>query len=300
MANFKKYARSYLIITVASIIYALSFNCFYQPNQIAFGGITGIAQMINTLVPVLPVGGLIIAINIPLFIVAWRLLGKHMLFGSLYAMAFSSVLLDLFNEFISFPVLDEPILAAIYGGVSLGVAVGLVCREGASMGGTDIASRLVKLKMPTVSVATLLMVLDLTVICGVSIVFQQLNSALMGVLALFITSSVMDRVLFGINPSKVAYIISDHSADIARAIILEMRRGVTILHGEGAWSGRDKNVLLCAFKSREIVTLKRRIQEIDPRAFLIVSNANEVLGDGFVPHVPQKSSKKDKKEEKGN
>jgi len=291
MKKWLPYVRSYAVISLASLIFALSFNIFYAPNDIAFGGVTGIAQMINRLFGFPPVGVMIIALNAPLFILAWRYIGRQMIVGSLFAMLVSSLLLDLFGSLIRFPTLEEPLLACIFGGVFLGLASGLVCREGASMGGTDIASRLIKLKIPTLSIGQLLMVLDLVVIACVSIVFQQLNSALMGILALFVSTSVMDRVLFGTDPSKVAYIISDESELIAKTIIQEMHRGVTILHGAGAWSGAEKHVLLCAFKSRQIVILKRRIKEIDPHAFLIVCNAYEVLGDGFLPHDPKQKPK---------
>lgn len=287
MKKWQPFVRSYAVITVAAAIYALAYNAFYAPNDIAFGGVTGIAQMINRLFAYPPVGVLIIVINIPLFLLAWKFLGKQMLFGSLYAMVLSSVLLDVFGSFIRFPTLEEPVMACVFGGVFLGLASGLICREGASLGGTDISSRLIRLKFPGISVGKMLMCLDLTVICAVSLVFRQLNSALMGIVALYIATSVMDRVLFGADPSKVAYIISDHSQEIARTIVKDLHRGVTVLHGEGAWSGAEKNVLLCAFKGRQIVTLKRRIKDIDPKAFLIVCNAYEVLGDGFLPHDPK-------------
>lgn len=286
MNRLRPYLRSYAVITVGAVIYALAFNIFYKPNDIAFGGVTGIAQMLNRLFSILPVGVMIIVINVPLFLLAWRFLGKQMLIGSLYAMVLSSVLLDLFSA-IPFPTLEEPIMACIFGGVFLGLASGLICQEGASLGGTDITSRLIKIKLPTMSVGQLLMSLDLVVITGVSIVFRQLNSALMGIVALYVATSVMDRVLFGTDPSKVAYIISDEYDEISKTIIKEMHRGVTILRGAGAWSGAEKNVLLCAFKGRQIVVLKRRIKEIDPKAFLIVCNAYEVLGDGFLPHDPK-------------
>jgi len=291
MKKWRSYLRSYAVITVAAVIAALAFNIFYAPNHIAVGGVTGVAQMINHLFGIPPVGILIIIMNLPLFLLAWKFLGKQMLIGSLYAMLVSSLLLDLFGNVIHFPTLEEPILACIFGGVFSGLAGGLVCREGASMGGTDIGSRLVKLKIPTLSIGQLLMVLDLVVICAVAIVFKQLNSALMGIVALYVSTNVMDRVLFGTDPSKVAYIISDEYEEIAQTIIKEMHRGVTILHGAGAWSGAEKNVLLCAFKGRQIVILKRRIKEIDPNAFLIVYNAYEVLGDGFLSHDPKQKKK---------
>lgn len=283
--------RSFAVITVGAVIYALAYNIFYAPNDIAFGGVTGISQMVNRLFSYLPVGVLIIVINIPLFVLAWRFLGGKMLIGSLYGMLLSSALLDVFGNLIRFPTLEEPLMACIFGGAVLGTSVGMIAREGASLGGTDIAARLLKLRFPAMSAGQLLRGLDLVVIAGVSIVFQQLNSALMGILALFISTYSMDRVLFGTDPSKVAYIISDKSEVIAKTIITQLHRGVTILHGAGAWSMEEKNVLLCAFKKRQIVELKRTIKELDPKAFLIVCEAYEVLGDGFLPHDPKQQKK---------
>ena len=292
MKKTRSIIKSYAVISFASVIYALAFNCFYAPNDIAFGGVTGIAQMINRLFGTPPVGILIITINIPLFLLAWWLLGRQMLVGSLYAMVLSSLLLDLFGSVLTFPMLQEPLMACIFGGVLLGASIGLIYREGASMGGTDIGSRLLKIPFPGMSAGNLLRVLDITVIICVSMVFQQLNSALMGILALFISTYSLDRVIFGTDPSKVAYVISDKSQEISSVIANELHRGVTILHGAGAWTGEEKNVLLCAFKKRQVIELKRRIQEIDPQAFLIVCEAHEVLGSGFLAHESQRKKRK--------
>ena len=281
------YVKSYGMITIGCVLYALAFNFFYAPNKIAFGGVTGISQMINQLFGVPSVGVAIIIINIPLFILAWRFLGGKMLIGSLYGMLVSALLLDLIGHFLVFPTLEEPLMACIFGGAVLGVGVGIIAREGGSVGGTDIAARLLRLKIPSLSIGQMLLGVDLAVIVGVSIVFRQLNSALMGALALFICTYCVDRVLFGAELSKVAYVISNKPQEIARVIVKELHRGVTVLHGEGAWSGTEKQVLLCAFKSRQVVVLKRRIKEIDPNAFIIVSNAYEVLGEGFLPHDPK-------------
>ncbi len=291
MAFVRKYAKSYSIITLAALLYAINFNVFFVPNHIAFGGLTGIAQMINYLVGYPPIGILLILMNVPLFLVAWRLLGAQMLIGSLYTMALSSALIDLTAGMIVLPGLEEPLLACIFGGVFLGISMGLICREGASFGGTDIASRLIRLRFPTISIGTVLMALDLVVIIAVAFVYGELNSALLGILSLAVYTAVMDRVLLGTDQSKVAYIISDASAEIAAMIHDELIRGVTVLHGSGAYTGMEKNVLLCAFRGRQIVTLKQRIQEIDPNAFLIVCNAYEVLGVGFVQNEAPKKKK---------
>jgi len=276
----KQLMLSYLVITVASAIYALGFDWCYAPNQIGFGGITGLAQVINAAVPVLSIGVLVIILNIPLFFLGWRLLGGHLLLSSLYAMFISSVFVDLMAAFITFKPMD-PMLAAIFGGILVGLSLGLIFLQGATTGGTDLAARLLKLRLSWLPMGKLLMGVDLVVIAAAAVAFGNLSSALYGVVSLYISTVVMDMVLYGMDSAKVAYIISQRPEDISKGIFREMDRGVTILHGEGAYSGEEKRVLMCAFKQRQIVPLKHLVKEIDPTAFIIVCDAHEVLGDGF-------------------
>ena len=276
----KQLILSYLVITVASAIYALGFDWCYAPNQIGFGGITGLAQVINAAVPALSIGLLVIILNIPLFFLGWRLLGGHLLLSSLYAMFISSVFVDLMAAFITFKPMD-PMLAAIFGGILVGLSLGLSFLQGATTGGTDLAARLLKLRLSWLPMGKLLMGVDLVVIAAAAVAFGNLSSALYGVVSLYISTVVMDMVLYGMDSAKVAYIISQRPEDISKGIFREMDRGVTILHGEGAYSGEEKRVLMCAFKQRQIVPLKHLVKEIDPTAFLIVCDAHEVLGDGF-------------------
>ena len=271
---------SYLIIVGASLIYAVGFNWCYVPNDIAFGGITGVGQIVNFLLPWAPTGTVVIVLNIPLSLLGWRLLGGHLLISSLFAMAVSSVFIDLIDSLYQFPPMD-PLLACIFGGVLLGLSLGLVFQQGATTGGTDLLARLIKLKLSWLPMGKLLLAVDLVVIVAVSVVFQNLFSALYGLVSLYISSLVMDGVLYGMDQAKVAYIISNHPKEISDTIVRELDRGVTILHGMGAYSGADKEVLMCAFKQRQIVALKRVVKEIDPSAFLIVCEAHEVLGEGF-------------------
>ena len=276
----KQLILSYLVITVASAIYALGFDWCYAPNQIGFGGITGLAQVINAAVPALSIGLLVIILNIPLFFLGWRLLGGHLLLSSLYAMFISSVFVDLMAAFITFKPMD-PMLAAIFGGILVGLSLGLIFLQGATTGGTDLAARLLKLRLSWLPMGKLLMGVDLVVIAAAAVAFGNLSSALYGVVSLYISTVVMDMVLYGMDSAKVAYIISQRPEDISKGIFREMDRGVTILHGEGAYSGEEKRVLMCAFKQRQIVPLKHLVKEIDPTAFIIVCDAHEVLGDGF-------------------
>ena len=279
-ANVRRLFFSYLWITLASAVYALGFDWCYVPNQIGFGGITGVGQIINHFLPIAPIGGVVIVLNVPLFLLGWRLLGGHLLFSSLYAMFISSVFVDLFAALIPFQSMD-PMLATIFGGLLIGLSLGVVLLQGATTGGTDLLARLLTLKISWLPMGKLLMAVDLVVIAAVALTFQNFSSALYGVVSLYIASVSMDMVLYGMDQAKVAYIISSHPKEVSQAILGELDRGVTVLHGMGAWSGEEKKVLLCAFKQRQIVPLKRIIRAIDPEAFLIVCNAHEVLGDGF-------------------
>jgi len=270
----------YLWIVLASAIYAVGFNWCYVPNAIGFGGLTGVAQIINALLPWAPIGTTVIVLNIPLFLLGWRLLGGKLLLSSLFAMAISSVFIDILDSLVQFSPID-PLLATVYGGVLVGLSLGIILLQGATTGGTDLIARLLKLPLPWLPVGKLLMVVDLAIILASALVFGSLSSALYGVISLFISTMVMDKVLYGLDNTGVAYIISEQHQKITAAIMADLDRGVTILKGQGGWSGEEKQVLLVAFKQRQIVRLKRLVKEIDPAAFLIVCEAHEVLGDGF-------------------
>ena len=273
------YVKSYAVITLGSLLYALAYNIFYAPNLVAMGGLTGLGQVLNALIPVLPVGTTVFVMNVPLFFLGWKFIGGHLLVSSLYAMTFSSFAIDVLDMIYQFPPMDT-MLAAIFGGALLGAGIGLVFSKGATTGGTDLIARLLKLKFAWLPMGTLVLIPDFIVIVLAAIAFGKVESALYGIVSLYITTKVMDTVLYGLDSSKVAYIISDSYREIADAIIA-MDRGATLLHGEGVYSGNEKKVLMVAFKQKEIVPLKEKVNEIDPHAFLIVCDAHDVLGEGF-------------------
>ena len=271
--------RSCGIITLGAVIYALAFDWFVAPNQIAMGGVTGLAQIVNALVPVLPVGVLSILVNVPLFLAGWRLLGGRLLVSSLYAMAVSSLAIDVSAWMHTFPPMD-PILATLYGGAGMGVGLGLVFSQGATTGGTDIIGKLLKLKFPWLPIGKLVMIPDRVVVILAAVVFGTVNAALYGLIQMYLLSKVMDMILYGWDTSRVAYIITDRWEETVQGL-LDMNRGVTLLQGKGAYTGAEKQVLLVAFRQREIVPIKRMLREIDPKAFFIVCDAHEILGEGF-------------------
>lgn len=273
-------ARTYGLITLGTLIYALAFAWCYDPNQIGFGGLTGLAQILHHYVPAIPIGATVMVANIPLFLLGWKLLGGHVLISSAYAMFCSSAFIDILETAVDFAPMDRT-PACVLGGVLLGTGLGTVFAQGATTGGTDLMARLLKIPFGWLPMGKLLMGIDLVVIITVALSFHSLESGIYGLIGLFLSSTVMDKILYGLDTAKVAYIISERPGEIARAIGEKLERGVTLLEGQGGWSGQDKQVLLCAFKQRQIVELKALCKGLDPDAFVIVCNAYEVLGDGF-------------------
>ena len=277
---FQKLIKKYLFIIAGCSLYALAFNWCYAPNNIAYGGFTGVAQIVHTLLGFPPVGTLVFCMNVPLFPLGWKLLGGGLLVGSLITMTISSFMIDLVGQLWTFQPM-EPILACIYGGVLLGASLGLILSQGSSTGGTDLLARLLKLPFAWLPIGRLLMALDLTVICSAALVFHSLDSALYGLVGLYISTMVMDTMLYGLDTAKVAYIITSKTQEVTDILLHELDRGVTVLHGQGGWSGEERQVLMCAFKQKQIVAMKQYVKELDPDAFLIVCDAHEVLGQGF-------------------
>ena len=274
--KFSRLAGDYIWIALGSILYSLSFDWFYVPNQIGFGGLTALGMILNHFSSAIPIGTVVLVLNIPLFLLGWKFLGG----GTLFAMAATSVLVDLFAALYPFPAMD-PMLASIFGGVSLGISLGMIFSKGATTGGTDLIARLLKLPFAWLPMGKLLLVVDLSMLLAVSITFRSLESAMYGIIALYISTVVMDSMLYGLDKSKVAYIITATPRIMAEEIDRQLGRGVTFLRGEGSFSGKEKLVLMCAFKQRQIVPLKALVHELDQDAFLIVCEAHEVLGQGF-------------------
>ena len=277
--KFRGVLRIFVVVTLASAVYAVAFNWFFQSNDLTMGGFTGMAQIIHYLLPVLPIGVLTIVMNIPLFIIGVRCMGIKLLLSSLYAMAASSLLLDLVASLFTFQPM-EPLLACIYGGALLGISIGLMLLVNATTGGTELLARLLKLRFRHLSIGRLCLICDVIVVLLYAAVFRNVHNALYSIIALYISSLAIDMVIYGSRTAELAYIISGRSAQIGQAL-LELDMGITLLPATGGFSGDPKQVILCAFKRRQIAVIKAQVHSIDPNAFLIVCQAHEVLGEGF-------------------
>ena len=264
---------------LGSVLFALGFGIFLQPNDLSPGGISGFALVTVELLGSGSVGTLTILINLPLFILGGLKIGRQFFFGSLLGMGLSSVLIDALAVY-PMPHM-EPLIAALYGGVVCGLGLGLVLICGSSTGGSDILARLLKFRYRNVPIGQITMTLDAVVVCMTGLVFRDLSKALYTGVTVFVCGKVVDAVVYRFDYSKVALIISGEYAAIAKAIGMKLDRGATFLNGEGSYSGRPTKVILTAVKKQQIAELKQLVIEIDPDAFIILQEAHQVLGDGF-------------------
>ena len=274
------YLTKYCLIVLGCVIYAVGFQFFCYPNAITTGGVVGMAMIINQLTK-LPVGVLTIVMNVPLFLVAWRHFGLDFLIGSLVGMGLSSLMVDFCATF-GIVATDDPMLAALIGGVIKGSGMGMVYYVGATTGGIDIVIKFLRKRYSYINFGTLMLLMDAVIITAYALILGRYESAMYSLVAMYATTKMIDLALYGIDNACLCYIISDQSEAVTQEIVNgTLHRGVTILEGRGAYSGNHRDVLMCVVKRPQIGELKRAIKSIDERAFFIVTNAKNVFGNGF-------------------
>ena len=273
--------RNILMIIFGCAVFALGFDLFLEPAGFNCGGVSGVAMLINYAVdiPWLTVGILSAAINLPLFFCGYKKIGKYFFFTSLFGMLCNSVFFDLFAK-IPVPQI-EPMLAVLFGGVMIGAGLGVVFLAAASTGGIDIVARLLKLKFRNFPIGKIILIFDLCTAVATGIVYRQLSNTLYSAVTLYLSSVVLDKVVYGMDFAKVALIVSDKYEEISYAIDTQIDRGITMLRGQGFYKRQDKYILLSAVKRKQLAELKELIYSIDPDAFVILQDAHQVLGDGF-------------------
>lgn len=281
---FGEILKTYFFVAVACLLYALSFNWFFVPNDLAFGGLTGVGQIVNAYLPILSVGTVLVVLNAPLFILGMRRFGVGLLLSSLFAMFFSSVVIDALGAIVTFRPMD-PLLACLYGGALLGASVGIMMRCGATTGGTELLARLLKRRFGTLSMGRLCMIIDFVVIALHSLAFGHMENALYGVLAIFVSSQAMDWVIYGGKAAKAVYIMSDKHEEIG-AMLLKMDFGLTRLQSVSGYRGKETQVIFTVCRRAEIVPIKQAVMDVDQKAFFVVCDAYEVLGEGFGEYSP--------------
>lgn len=257
---------------------AVSVQTFSAPNNLAPGGVSGIAILVNYLFG-LPISLVSLLLNIPLLILAWLFLGRAFTLKTIKSVAIMTVLLELCANL---PVYQgNMILAALYAGVCQGVGLALVFMRSSTTGGTDVASRLIQLRFPHVPVGTLMIAVDGLVLIASAVVYRNIENALYAMIVIFVGGRIIDSLLYGLDTGKVMMIISVHQQQIARKIHDELERGCTVLDGRGSYTGSERPVLLCAVRKQQYIELKKIVWSVDPNAFMFALEATEIIGEGF-------------------
>lgn len=282
--NPKHEVRDALLILVGSAICGIAYVMFLIPHHIVSGGVGGISIILNYLIGV-PVALFYVVLNIPVFFLGLRGMGIRYSIKSLAGILLVSAFIFIFEQILKLPSATEnTILGAIYGGGVLGLGLGIVFRGHGSTGGTDIVGQFLA-KHTNVSIGGWILIIDAVIIGSAGIVFASLEAPLYGVLALLVNTKVIDLVLEGFSYARAANIITQKPREVSWAILLEMRRGVTALKGHSYFTGKERQVLYVVLTRREISYLKYVVKQVDPEAFVVISDVYEVLGKGFRPRL---------------
>ncbi len=287
--NFLKVAGDYSLITLGAAVVAAGVNIFLFPYKIAPGGITGLATIIYYVINgFLPLGLIIAILNLPLFVAGIIKLGWRFTSRTLYATLAMSVAIDATEPFLTqlagkqfSSAISDMLLFGIFGGLLMGIGMGMIFKLNATTGGTDLIAELVIRSGLNLSMGQTMFIFDAAIVITAGLVFKSLYLALYAIITILVVSGTVDYILEGFSPSKGIFIISNKHEEISRRILVELDRGLTGLKGVGKYTGEEKEVLFCVAAAKYIQEIKEIVKEIDPKAFVVVTKVHEVLGEGF-------------------
>ncbi len=281
----KRKIKNLMVITLGTLFFGMAVSLFIDPNNFAPGGVSGLAIILSRLLP-LETGTLFLLINIPILIFgAWQF-GRKFLAGTLYATLMSSVFTNLFKYFP--PLTKEPALAAFFGGALLAVGMGMVLRCGVTTGGTDVIVKCLRRRKPHLKTGTLFLMLDAVIVGIGGVVFRNMDAVLYSALSTMIASVVLDMVLYGRDEAKLIYIVSDQFESITKRLLEEAGIGVTHLTGSGGYKRKEKQVIMCVVKKLSAHRVEEIVKQEDNTAFMIVSSASEIYGEGYKSYFGEK------------
>ena len=268
----------FLQIIVGTALVAMSTSLFLLPNQLSSGGFSGIATIVYYLLKI-PLGTTVLVLNIPLFIMSLIKNGKHFFLNAITGTVGLSVFLNIFEKIK--PITTDRFLACIYGGIIAGIGTAIILKANASTGGTDLLTQIIKAYKPNIKISNLLVVLDTIIVTMNVIFFKELEIGLYSAITIYVMGKMLDIFFEGIDFAKMIYIISPQNEEIAKQIGEKIRRGSTSLYGKGMYKKMDKEVLLCVASRGEVREIRKIVKEIDKNAFVVITNAREVFGEGF-------------------
>ncbi|MBQ6893719.1 MAG: YitT family protein, partial [Clostridia bacterium] len=277
------FIRNFSLATLGSISFAIAVAFFYDPYRIAAGGVTGFAVIISHIFPVISTGTVALLINIPLLILAFFRFGKKFAVLTVYATMLSSMLMNAFEPFaIQLTTkTDDLLVPALCGGMLDALGLGLVYRAGGCTGGTDVIIKFLRQKLRHIRTGGMSLAVNLTVIIATFLAFKDLEIAAYSAIAIVISSVMLDKVLYGGEGAKLIFIISDNHKAITNELLTKIELGVTLLDGVGAYTRKEKKIILCAVKKQSFTKLREIVKATDPNAFMIISSATEIFGEGY-------------------
>lgn len=275
------FTKNFILIVLGAYLISLSINMFLLPHKMTTGGASGIATILYYLSNI-PMGITILAINLPLFVIAIVKLGKKFVIKTIFSTVLLSVFLELFkyDQVIQTTQIDL-LMSSIFGGIISGIGLSLTFKAGASSGGSDLLANIIYKLTKIQSLSKVLMGIEIVIISGVIICFKDINLGLYSIIALFISTKVIDVIFDGIYNTKVATIITKKGDQIVESILSELGRGATITNSIGAHSGEENTTITCVITRNQIASLKQIIRDNDNRAMMYITNANEAIGKGF-------------------
>jgi uncharacterized membrane-anchored protein YitT (DUF2179 family) len=276
-----------MLITVASFLYGIGTAIFSDPNNIAPGGFTGVAIVLNRIVP-LGTGAWFLILNIPILVLGTWKFGWHFICSTLYATGMISFFTDFIARYGKAFIVHDMVLASVFGGLMAGVSMAIIFQQGATSGGSDIIIKLLRLKYPHIKTGGLLFITDIFVIFFATLVIKDIPASLYAFITVFINGIALDKVLYGSDEAKLLFIISDRHASITRRLLKELDLGVTHVYGQGAFSGKDKKVIMCVVRMRISPQAQEIVKEEDPEAFMIITSATEIYGEGYKSYFDDK------------
>lgn len=285
----KNALKNALLLGVGCIIYAIGIGLFLDPNQLCPAGVSGLAIVINHWIEFffgstpLTTGAIIAIANVPIMILGVWKLGWRFFFSTIIATFASSGIIDLLQTFFD-PLTNEPLLASVLGGAFMSLGMGMVFRAGATTGGTDVIVRVLRTKYKHIKTGQMFWFLDGAVIILFALTVQRVDVFLYALITLAVQTFVLDAVLYGTDSAKLLYIVSDKQEEICRYLLEKLETGVTLIKGTGAYTGKDKQVVMCVVKKQMLPKVREFVCETDPRAFMIVTKATEIFGEGYKDH----------------
>ncbi len=274
----KKRIKNFLGMTIGAATYAAAISLIVDPNSLAPGGVAGIAVLLNRLIHI-ETGTLILLLNIPILMLGIWKFGFRFIITTIYCIFVISGMTNLLGECQA--ITNDMFLAAIFGGALMAVGIGLVFKSGATSGGTDIIVKVLRLRFPHLKTGVLFLGIDAVIVACSVFVFKDIDTALYAGLTVIICSTVLDIVLYGRDEAKLIYIISDKYDEITQKLLEDLDIGVTHVRGVGAYSGKEKNVIMCVVKKHVAPKVEDVIKQEDHLAFMIVTSATEIFGEGY-------------------